>query len=792
MIRVWIDEHECDVAPESLAKLPLNFDVEQLRDVEGARNGRTITLSLPASARNNAIVGSSQRLYDTERFNEAHHTLRVKQGGVTVFEGTAYLVATEVREGGGGSYTLRATEGGADWVEQLARTSLSELDIDFSDRLTPEMIASTWEGRQDVCFLPIHRNNFERHYSASSEVVAERVMLTDDYHPFLSVAAMVRKMFARCGYTLRSNFFDSELAASLYMSGDYTRTDASAVRDKCDFFARRSAPATALADYGGRVYATNSVTSHTVGPVVDTANPTAIDSNGVLMSETFSTAGSFAFDESGNIGFKPSVSAKVGFLLHAEYTSGYKILSRERFTGFDTIEGLDGVKVQFALTNTFEDRRNEVTKNFSYRAVVFNHLSGSEYRLVERLTSGEEYEMGSWSARTALVTSHATLLPTSLTLYYRTSSDAMWVRYAGDWALYDGYINETGKVDVEVDVRFPPRDVAAGEMLMLDDFWFGGATRNMGFTLGVGTTLRPYFTAVAGYGSSLTFADIAPRRLSSLDLLRAVGEMFNLVFYTDVRSRELYVEPLEEFYDTSRVFDLTSRIDTTKGVSLTDVGLDKPQDTTLAYLDADLASHELSLEEGQRLGEWSFRNPLYGTKLSTRQLGRRLFTTSCNISDVVGSAPSASIVRVGDIGNDEVSADEPFTPHILCYKGLRQLPDGEYWGARQKSKSYPYATFYDEATNLCFEERGGVEGLSRYYEPMLRRERDKEYLALDLHLSPAEIMDLFTVDDRNASIRTLFRFSVMGESSLFRLSKVASWSVESGKIHAIFERIERD
>ena len=792
MVRVWIDGRECDVAPKSLEKLPLNFDVEQLRDVEGARNGRTITLSLPASPRNNAILGASQRLYDAERFNEKHHTLLVKQDEVAIFEGTAHLVATEVREGGSGSYTLQATEGGADWVEMLARTRLSDLDIDFSGRLTPEMIASTWEGRQEVCFLPIHRNNFERRYSDDSDVMAERVMLTDDYHPFLSVSAMVCKMFARCGYTLRSNFFSSDLATNLYMSGDYARSDASAVRDKCDFFARRSAPTTALADYGGRVYASKSVTAHSVGPVVDTADPTAVDSEGVLMSETFSTAGSFTFDESGNIGFKPKVSARVGFLLHAEYTTSYKILSRERFTGFDTIEGVGGVRAHFSLTNTFKDRRNEVTKNFSYRAIVFDHTTDREYRLVERLTSGEEYEMGVWTSRTALVTSHATLLPTSLTLYYRTSSDAAWVEYADDWALYDGYISEVGKVDVEVDVRFPPQDVAAGEMFMLDKFWFGGAERNMFITLGVGTTLRPYFTSVAGYGSSLTFDDIAPRRVSSLELLGAVGEMFNLVFYTDSRSREVYIEPLEEFYDKSKVFDLTSRVDTTKGLRLADIGVGKPQDTTLAYIEADLASHELSQQEGQRLGEWSFRNSLYGTKLSIRQLGRRLFTTSCNISDVVGSAPSASIVRVGDIGADEVSADEPFTPHILCYKGLRQLPEGEWWGATTKSNSYPYATFCDKTTNLCFEERGGVAGLSRYYEPMLCRERDRESLALDLHLSPAEIVDLFTVDDRNASVRTLFRFSVMGESSLFRLSRVDSWSVESRVLHAIFERIERD
>ena len=791
MMRVWIDGNECDIAVESFTKLPINFDVASLRDVEGARSGRTISLSLPATPRNNAVLGDSRVLYASKRFNMEHHTLRIEHNGVVIFEGTTYLEAAEV--GSDGSYRLCATEGGADWVEFLAHTTMSELGVEFSGRLTPDMIASTWEGHQEVCFLPIHRNNFERHYSTESDVVTERVMLTDDYHPFLSVAAMVRKMFAECGYTLRSNFFETEFAQTLYMSGDYSRVESSVVKAKCDFFARRSTPVTATADSLGRVYASTAFANHSLGAVVDTANPNAVDSAGELMSETFSTAGSFVINDAGNIGFKPSVAARVGFVLHAEYTTDYKILSRTNFVGFDTIEGINGVGAKFSLTNSFKDFRNEVAQGRRYRAVVFDHIEGNEYILAEILESGGNYTMGQWSSRSALVTASSASLATSLTLFCRKGASGSLREYSGDWALYEGYVEEEGKVDVEVDVRFPPQEVAAGNVHLLDKLWIGGAEEGMSITLGLGTTLRPYFTSVAGYGSELTFADIAPRGVSLLTMLGAIGEMFNLVFYTDSRAREVYIEPLEEFYDESQVFDFTSRIDTTQGVSLVDIGIGKPQDTELSYLASDLASQSYNVEFETKLGEWSFRNPLYGTKLSRRTIGNTLFTTSCNISKVVGTAPSASIVRVGDIGADEISADLPFTPHIVCYEGLRPLPDGEWWGATTKQGSYPYAAFFDGDTiNLCYEDRGGVEGLSRYYKPMLCRERDRQYVSLDLVLSTAEIMDLFTVDDRNTSVRTLFRFSILGESSLFRLSKVSNWDIKSGKIHAIFERIERD
>lgn len=787
MIALWIDEKRCDI--DSIPTLPLNFELTSLTKVEGERSGRTIELTLPATPVNDAILGTSHDIFTTKRFNMEHHTARIEKEGVEIFSGTAYLLTSTVKEGFSGDYTLRISEGGAEWIDGVVYGSLASLKIPFSGVLNLVDIAKSWEGEQSVRFLPIYRGNYQSRYSSSSALPVERVLLTDDYHPFISVRDMVRAMFADSGYTLRSDFFDSELGRSLYISGDYTRTNNAAAKAKCDFLARRSTTGHATADFLGRVYASNAFATHTVGAIVDTADPQALDENGVAMSDTFCTNNSFSKNSAGNICFTPKVTTRVGFLLHLEYTTEYSILSRERLLGFDVIEGIYGERIDISLANNCKDHRDSPLLNHQYRAIVFDHIVGREYRLEAGTSSGVTINVATWSSRSELVVTPASQF-SSLRLLYRdtTSEDQAWKPYNDDWALYSGYIEEEGEIDVEMDFRIAPQEVTAGDSLVLDNFWFGGAKKGMKLTLSTNTSLRPYFTSVPGFGSNLEFKDIAPRNLRQVDLLTALGEMFNLAFYTDRKRKEVIIEPLEALYEDDEVVDWNSRIDHSKGIVIADCGMDLPQDFVLSYLEEDLLSQQFNNENSTRLGYWSFRNPLYGTKRSTRRLGNTLFTTTLNTSDIISSAPSASVMQVGTVEAEE-GAEEPFAPRIVRYLGMRPLPEGESWGGDTRRNSYPYAAFVDgEEVNLCFEDRNDIEGLHHYYLPMLHRQRDGVNITLDLYLSTAEIATLFTADGLKPSLRRRFRFNIQGENALFRLAKIEMWNTESNIVRCRFEQ----
>ena len=79
-------------------------------------------------------------------------------------------------------------------------------------------------------------------------------MSTADYMPFLSVEALVKRIFADAGYELRSEFMAGEEFRSLCMSGRYRAASTSRLRSSMWFCAGRTSEATASADSLGRVY----------------------------------------------------------------------------------------------------------------------------------------------------------------------------------------------------------------------------------------------------------------------------------------------------------------------------------------------------------------------------------------------------------------------------------------------------------------------------------------------------------------------------------------------------------
>jgi hypothetical protein len=311
----------------------------------------------------------------------------------------------------------------------------------------------------------------------------------------------------------------------------------------------------------------------------------------------------------------------------------------------------------------------------------------------------------------------------------------------------------------------------------------------MALTLGTGTTLRPYFTTVPGVNSWLEFKDIAPRQIRQVELLDALGRMFNLAFFTDEVRREVVIEPLEEIYDGEEV-DLRGRLSLSSGVEIADAGLDRPQTHHFSYKATDYATSRFNIENGEELGAWSYRKSLYGTTNSVEDCGVELFAPTINIQNIVAFAPSASLMQVGDVGESlEEGLDVAFTPHIVCYKGMRQLPNGECWIAGNRLEQYPYAAFLDqESINLCFEDRNGLKGLHTYHLAQAERAAQRERISLTLHLTAAEAANLFTANGPLPSLRSIYRFDIFGESSCYRLVKAESWSAEDGCVRCTFER----
>lgn len=394
-----IDGQICDLGMASVA-VP-GYDAARLADPESCREGRSLKIPIPATPRNDALVGFACDPHAAGGFNDALHTAELSAEGSVLIGGTVRLLAAS-----GEGYTLEIRDGGAGWAENAARRMFSRLGVAWDNVLTPTAIVESWTDDSPVKFFPIHRDEYRRQNSSSDLLPAERLLSVEDYHPFLHVATLVGQIFREADYEVKSRFFESAFFRSLYMSGAYSSRDTTAASGRMGFSARRLAPATAAANELGRVSANPKAVANTVGNIVDTATPQSVDADGEAIDGLFNNGNCFSTDN-GKIVFTPPTEISVGFEYRLKYTTAHRIVSRTRLKGFDTVYLGPGAEFRFELANRYRDLREAVAPNFTYRALVFDHLAGAQYRLTYTRNGVPGTVWTDFAARSAQVTTPA-------------------------------------------------------------------------------------------------------------------------------------------------------------------------------------------------------------------------------------------------------------------------------------------------------------------------------------------------------------------------------------------------
>ena len=787
---LYVDGRSC--ATKEVRSLPIDFSIANMTNPQSARKGEQVEIVVPSTTESNAIFGTARDIYSAERFNTKRHQARLECDGVVLFEGTIYLIDSSIDDRFTGDYRVRIVSGAKQWAKDASRTEVRSSGLSFRMALTPENIMATWEGDQAVRFLPVLRNRYSALYSGVSLSPVEHIMTTDDYHPFFSVAALFEKVFEE--YKVESEFLKSEEFRQLLFSGQYASPDTARQRSLLDFCAGRKSEASAVADGYGKVYATASFSGdYSLGNIVETANPAAVNSKGEVMQNTFVTGNVFGIDDEGYCRFESSIAANVGFILHLKYLTEYRLGGRKRLKAFDRVQIGDNVDIQFVVANSFRDQRSNLVGGVTYNLCIFDFVPEMLYQLkIKDGVSGEVIE-------TKIIDSD--YVP--IVMPERDNLSCTLEAMAGeklpddfDWAFYYGFVAQSGETEVVVDIRIPPREFSAGEKMRFNNIRISGADPGMKLTLSTECTLRPYFSTVPGYGSEITMRDIAHNKIWLIELVEAICQMFNLVIFTDERQKRVIIEPMENFY-SSRVWDWSDKIDRDCSIRIADIGVDQPNWVKHKYIDADYASEKYNDDYGTQIGCWKSENPTYGALDTTKEVVNPLFTTGVNKRGYYALAPSASLLQVGDSAA-EGGMDSPFTTHIVRYVGLKELPEDESWGYPLSGTQYPLAAFFydgDDDTDgfsLCFEERGGVPGLHRYFDGQAERTATRQRLTLTLILKAVEIEQLFSAGGQNPSVRDTFRLDILGESSLYRLESLKSYNPTTHSAVCTFIRLTKD
>jgi hypothetical protein len=375
-------------------------------------------------------------------------------------------------------------------------------------------------------------------------------------------------------------------------------------------------------------------------------------------------------------------------------------------------------------------------------------------------------------------------------LYRRASPTASWQPYTGDWALYDGFVGETGTVDVELTVRTAPEMVTPGSPKFFDSIYFGGAEPGMKLTVGEKTWLRPVFYAQPTEGSSVEFADVGAHEGSRMDFIASLRQMFGLCFHTDNREKVVRIEPSGTFFSDIRITDWTDRIDLGRPITIEELGGDLSRRMAWCYRGGDGAVARFNRNNGGQLGYWSTTVESAAAADETSVWENPMFTPSLAAAGLYLGAPSALLVQVGDSSADTLERTENlnFVPRIVRYEGMKPLPAGERWGWPLAGESYPKLAFHapESGYTLCFEDRDGQTGLRSYWERDARLWNEGRRVTLWLALDAAEVESLSFPTGRGADFRSLYRLSLDGEECLYRLEEVCDYTPGAPSVKCIF------
>lgn len=784
-MRLCIDGQECDMIPGQ--PLALGYDAHTLRDIESAREGRKVTVSLPLTPRNEALAGFARDPHAATAFNASRHTAELSCEGAVLLSGTARLIEASDEQ-----LKIEIREGGAGWAHNAARKMFNTLPVVFRMPLTPNQICDGWVANVPVKFLPVHRDEYPQRNSSTDLLPAERLLSVEEYHPFLHIRSLIQAIFTEAGYRIESRFINSSFFRSLYMSGAYASRDTAAADNRIGFLARRLRDTTAMADSLGFVFANPNGLFNTVGNIVDTATPQSVDADGQVLTEVYNHGGCFT-TEDGRIAYTPVTQTTVGFEYYLRYTTDHRILSRTRLRGMDTFDLGAGGRISLALANRYKDRRAELRPDFSYRVVVFNHTQGARYRLTCTRNGVAGVLWTEFSERSAVITSPAATSLSSPALHILSGS--VWIPYTGDWALYDGYIGETGRTTVEVRLTSPPEELSPDSPKRFDTIYFVGAEPGMQFTLHKECTVHTRFSSQPGYGTLVTFADVAHHPIRQAVLIEALCHLFNLRIYTEQTAKTVYIEPADDFFRAGAEADWSAKTDFSRPVVFEDLALGIHERRTWGYIPGEGALARGD-EEGL-FGEWSFRGSSCASLEGEKVLRNPLFSPTLNSSGHYANAPSALLPQVGD--RDEVNSDGAnFLPRIVRYIGLQPLPSGERWGYPSNQSTYPLAAFhfpgdeYDPPFTLCFEDRDGAQGLHRYYDRQMVQEDTRQAITLSLSIEAHQFGALFTPGTGAPDIRSVFRIDTGRGVVRATLLRIHDYDPATGSARCTFLREPED
>ena len=301
----------------------------------------------------------------------------------------------------------------------------------------------------------------------------------------------------------------------------------------------------------------------------------------------------------------------------------------------------------------------------------------------------------------------------------------------------------------------------AGETISVCTRW----TRplNQTFNFKTGSFLEVQRSAELVEGDNFSLNEIIPSNTKLLDVINDFTRMFNIYYWTDVKTKTIYFEPRDTFFESKvTALDWSDKLDISNKYEIDYVSSYK-RNISFSYKDLSNDEWLKGWENANRRTYAKYTHELperFAEGTTEIKLG--LFSASyghiaSEVTPLINSSYNANIAPTtlkiwneyatgGDIPNERISS---YNPRIFFFKNHQQLSlDGSTRKIKKDGQSttfIPYGVFqsYNNTTspqNLSFT---GSDGLfETYYSSMLKNIEEGGRLVAYLNLTNTDIDNL--------------------------------------------------
>lgn len=789
------------------ANIAVTHSIADLQEPDNTSAGYSKSVEVPLIPWNMRVFRFTNELYSKELFNNELHTAEYIVDGNTVMSGVAQIDKITYKfEAGrkliGGSFHVSIIGAAFEWITQ-AKRQMNELTSDETVKYAMEDVYknSTQTDVSLIKFFPVDRGAFWR--DENGVKVPRTYLELKDYHPFFNVWKALGLIFG--DYTVKSSM--KGLFESLYCSGYIPeQEDLSYIKEENDFYVGTSATETGMKVADIRpAFSALEFDLYDTWNTGDYHNNKGVVSRKIIDGQIYTT-------------FTPTATTVVQFETDLQYvtsiengsTGGYYndiIVDDGECFYVDKFQQVVGNKTEThvltldkCLEADIKNRKGDISNVFipadstaGHTYIVYLESRLPEvYALIQRNVSpavnlGYMKKGGNW---------YVVYAPKSISGGYyfdiRPKSGGMSSRVNADnvsdffyFEISDNQVSfnlnnlTKNAYTLHKGVNYPIYAVFSCS----HKFAARAADKTNGVALYLyaNNNIKPTFPNIIGLNEPVGISTIGGTNMQ-IDFIAALRQMFNLMFYTNPLTKEVFIEPRTRFYNLERadIVDWRGKIDYSKEIEIEELGEDVGKSLKLAYADGNEVVQYYNWKRNTELGAYK-EALLNKTSDDTKEVVNTMFAPFLlrTVESVGMTIPQEKRENTQDIIED---VDLNLTPIVGYFNGVVNRTAGSDKG---KYPSYPQLIFQDasKAVNLGFDDIDWMPteyGLNQYYKDNISAYNVGRRITMYLKLTPQDV-EAFQFPNRlMRDFRAVFLLNIDGEDVPCLLESIEDYNPASG------------